>query len=78
MLTRFARMFRQQRTENPPPPNVALRKALDLFANVRPVHSLPGIKTRFMDVKIEGVIFAANLAGGLQSGAPPYELRTAT
>ena len=40
--------------------NVALRKALDLFANVRPVHSLPGIKTRFMDVKIDMVIFREN------------------
>src|ERR1700730_3313107 len=40
--------------------NVALRKALDLFANVRPVHSLPGIKTRFMDVLIDLVIFREN------------------
>src|SRR5260370_13209684 len=40
--------------------NVALRKALDLFANVRPVHSLPGIKTRFMDVSIDLVIFRGN------------------
>src|ERR1039457_75386 len=40
--------------------NVALRKALDLFANVRPVHWLPGIKTRFMDVKIDMVIFREN------------------
>ena len=30
--------------------NVALRKTLDLFANVRPVRTLPGIKTRFTDV----------------------------
>ena len=27
--------------------NVALRKKLDLFANVRPVRTLPGVKTRF-------------------------------
>lgn len=40
--------------------NVALRKALDLFANVRPVRTLPGIKTRFMDVKIDMVIFREN------------------
>jgi isocitrate dehydrogenase (NAD+) len=40
--------------------NVALRKALDLFANVRPVRSLPGIKTRFMDVLIDLVIFREN------------------
>ncbi len=40
--------------------NVALRKALDLFANVRPVKTLPGIKTRFSDVKIDMVIFREN------------------
>src|SRR5205085_8021452 len=40
--------------------NVALRKALDLFANVRPVRTLPGIKTRFSDVKIDLVIFREN------------------
>src|SRR5919107_5451037 len=27
--------------------NVALRKTLDLFANVRPIRTLPGIRTRF-------------------------------
>jgi isocitrate dehydrogenase (NAD+) len=40
--------------------NVALRKRLDLFANVRPVHSLPGIASRFSDVKIDMVIFREN------------------
>ena len=40
--------------------NVALRKALDLFANVRPVKALPGIKTRFADVRIDMVIFREN------------------
>ncbi len=40
--------------------NVALRKHLDLFANVRPVHGLPGLKTRFDDVKIDMVIFREN------------------
>src|SRR5579872_5123298 len=40
--------------------NVALRKRLDLFANVRPVRSLPGIATRFQDVKIDMVIFREN------------------
>jgi isocitrate dehydrogenase (NAD+) len=40
--------------------NVALRKALDLYANVRPVKTLPGIKTRFADVKIDMVIFREN------------------
>jgi len=40
--------------------NVALRKTLDLFANVRPVRTLPGIKTRFEDVHIDMVIFREN------------------
>src|SRR6202163_993327 len=40
--------------------NVALRKQFDLYANVRPIHSLPGVKTRFDDVKIDMVIFREN------------------
>jgi isocitrate dehydrogenase (NAD+) len=40
--------------------NVALRKRLDLYANVRPVHSLPGIASRFADTKIDMVIFREN------------------
>jgi isocitrate dehydrogenase (NAD+) len=40
--------------------NVALRKKLDLFANVRPVRTLPGVKTRYNDVKIDMVIFREN------------------
>jgi isocitrate dehydrogenase (NAD+) len=40
--------------------NVALRKQFDLYANVRPVASLPGLKTRFDDVKIDMVIFREN------------------
>ncbi|MBL8209475.1 MAG: isocitrate/isopropylmalate dehydrogenase family protein [Bryobacterales bacterium] len=40
--------------------NVALRKKLDLFANVRPVRSFPGIHTRFEDVKIDLIIFREN------------------
>ena len=43
-----------------PSVNVALRKRLDLYANVRPVRSLPGLKTRFDDVKIDMVIFREN------------------
>ncbi len=38
--------------------NVGLRKRLDLFANVRPVHSLPGVATRYQDVAIDMVISA--------------------
>jgi isocitrate dehydrogenase (NAD+) len=40
--------------------NVALRKTLELFANVRPVKTLPGIKSRFQDVAIDMVIFREN------------------
>ena len=40
--------------------NVALRKRLDLYANVRPVRSLPGVVTRFDDVRIDMVIFREN------------------
>ncbi len=40
--------------------NVALRKTLDLFANVRPVKTLPGIKSRFSDVAIDMVVFREN------------------
>jgi isocitrate dehydrogenase (NAD+) len=40
--------------------NVALRKALDLFANVRPVRTVPGVRTRYQDVKIDLVIFREN------------------
>jgi len=40
--------------------NVALRKRLDLYANVRPVRSLPGLITRFSDVRIDMVIFREN------------------
>jgi isocitrate dehydrogenase (NAD+) len=43
-----------------PSVNVALRKRLDLYANVRPVRSLPGVATRFSDVKIDMVIFREN------------------
>ncbi len=32
--------------------NVALRKALDLFASVRPVRSVPGLKTRYENVDV--------------------------
>ncbi len=40
--------------------NVVLRKRLDLFANVRPVRNLPGLKTRYQDVPIDMVIFREN------------------
>lgn len=40
--------------------NVALRKKMDLYANVRPVRTLPGVKTRYMDVVVDMVIFREN------------------
>ena len=40
--------------------NVALRKRLDLFANVRPIRQLPGLKTRYQDVHIDIVLFREN------------------
>jgi isocitrate dehydrogenase (NAD+) len=36
----------------PPSLNVQLRKALDLYANVRPVKNLAGVKSRFGSVDI--------------------------
>ena len=41
--------------------NVALRKELDLFANVRPVKSRPGVKSRFENVDM--IIFRENTEG---------------
>ncbi len=43
-----------------PSANVALRKALDLYVNVRPTRSLPGIKGYFMDTKIDLIIIREN------------------
>lgn len=40
--------------------NVALRKKLDLFANVRPVCAIPGIRSRFQDAHIDMIIFREN------------------
>jgi isocitrate dehydrogenase (NAD+) len=36
----------------PPSINVGLRKALDLYANVRPVKNLEGVQSRYLDVDI--------------------------
>jgi isocitrate dehydrogenase (NAD+) len=43
-----------------PSVNVALRKKMDLYSNVRPVRTMPGIKTRYEDVPIDMVIFREN------------------
>jgi isocitrate dehydrogenase (NAD+) len=40
--------------------NVALRKKLDLFACVRPVRMLPGLKTRYSGTRIDLIIFREN------------------
>src|SRR5512140_514577 len=32
--------------------NVGLRRALDLYANLRPVYNLPGVQSRFQDVDL--------------------------
>lgn len=59
--------------------NVGLRKALELFANVRPVESLPGVATRFQDVNIDMVIFRENtedLYSGLENEVVKNEVVT--
>jgi NAD-dependent isocitrate dehydrogenase len=40
--------------------NVALRKALDLFANVRPARSMPGLKGHFSETDIDIIIVREN------------------
>lgn len=52
--------------------NVGLRQKLDLFANVRPCVTLPGIKTPFDDVDL--LIFRENTEG-LYSGIENYDER---
>ena len=47
--------------------NVHLRKALDLYAAVRPVRTMPGIHTRFSDTPIDIVVIRENTEG-LYSG----------
>jgi NAD-dependent isocitrate dehydrogenase len=52
--------------------NVTIRKSLDLFANVRPSKSLPGIKTRFDNVDL--IIVRENLEdtyGGIEHMQTP-------
>ncbi len=54
--------------------NVALRKRLDLFANFRPVRTMPGLRTRFSDVFIDIVMFRENtedLYAGLEHEVVP-------
>ncbi len=52
--------------------NVTIRKALDLFANVRPVLSLPGVESRFSNIDI--VIVRENIEdsyGGIEHMQSP-------
>ncbi len=52
--------------------NVTLRKALDLYAAVRPVRNLPGVKTRYENVDL--VIFRENTEGlytGIENQVAP-------
>ncbi len=54
--------------------NVLLRKGLDLFANFRPVRTMPGLRTRFSDVFIDIVMFRENtedLYAGLEHEVVP-------
>jgi isocitrate dehydrogenase (NAD+) len=43
-----------------PSVNVALRKRMDLYSNVRPIRTMPGVQTRYTDVAIDMVIFREN------------------
>jgi isocitrate dehydrogenase (NAD+) len=54
--------------------NLALRQKFKLFANFRPVRSMPGLKTRFSDVSIDLAIFRENtesLYSGLEHTVTP-------
>ncbi|MER3496194.1 MAG: NAD-dependent isocitrate dehydrogenase [Armatimonadota bacterium] len=54
--------------------NVILRQALDLYANVRPVKSLPGIGGHFADIRIDLIIVRENtedLYAGVEYQAHP-------
>ena len=55
--------------------NVSLRQQLDLYANVRPCITLPGIKTPFSDVDL--IIFRENTEGlysGIENWDPRLEI----
>ena len=50
-----------------PSVNVSLRKALELYANFRPVRALPGVPSRFADLDLDLVLMRENTEG-LYSG----------
>lgn len=54
--------------------NVALRKHFEMYANVRPVKTVPGIKTPFSDRDIDMVLIRENTEGayiGIEHDIPP-------
>ena len=58
--------------------NVILRKSLDLYANLRPARSLPGVKSRFQNVDLvvvrentEGLYSGHRARGGAGRGGEP-------
>src|SRR5205823_13331648 len=51
-----------------PSVNVALRKSLDLYANLRPVKNLPGVKSHFEEVHL---MFVGQDIDDLHSGLEP-------
>ncbi|MBI2064656.1 MAG: NAD-dependent isocitrate dehydrogenase [Candidatus Yanofskybacteria bacterium] len=55
-----------------PSVNVALRQKFDLFANVRPIKSMPGVKSRYANVDL--VIFREGIEG-LYGGTEEYVVK---
>src|ERR1700733_13500041 len=54
--------------------NVAMRKKLGLYTNFRPIHMLPGLKTRYQDLALDFAIFRENtedLYSGLEHEVVP-------
>jgi NAD-dependent isocitrate dehydrogenase len=54
--------------------NVTIRKALDLFVNLRPIKPLPGVETRFSDLPIDMLIVRENIEdtyGGIEHQQSP-------
>ncbi|MBA2662544.1 MAG: NAD-dependent isocitrate dehydrogenase [Bradymonadaceae bacterium] len=54
--------------------NVTIRKHFDMYANVRPAKTTPGLATRFQDVAIDMVIVRENTEGayaGIEHVIPP-------
>ena len=59
--------------------NVALRRALDLYANVRPARTMPGVRSRYRDVDL--IVVRENTEGlyaGIEHEVRPGEAATST